>query len=225
MCRKNVVIKLIIYAVTLVMLYAYTRVEELAFSSNKVEANQEKKKIAITFDDGPSAKYTEKLLDELKKRNVKATFFVVGENAANNKELILRMKNEGHLIGNHTYSHINLGTVSNCRAMEEIQKTNEIIREITGEDTEYIRPPFGVYKNRYVERENMIVVLWDIDPKDWTIYDADRVAKDVISHAKEGKIILMHDIFETSVEAAIKIIDDLTSEGYEFVTVDEIIMD
>lgn len=109
--------------------------------------------------------------------------------------------------------------------MEEIQKTNEIIREITGKDTEYIRPPFGVYKNRYVEIENMIVVLWDIDPKDWTIYDADRVAKDVISHAKEGKIILMHDIFETSVEAAIKIIDELTSEGYEFVTVDEIIMD
>lgn len=145
------------------MLYAYTKVEELAYTSNNNVSIEEKKKIAITFDDGPSDKYTEKLLDELKKRNVKATFFVVGENAANNREIILRMNNEGHLIGNHTYSHINLGTASNCDAMDEIQKTNEIIKEITGKDIEYIRPPFGEYKDRYVERENMIVVLWDID--------------------------------------------------------------
>lgn len=224
MCKKNVVIKIVIYAVTLIMLYAYTRVEELAYTSKDDTAVEQKKKIAITFDDGPSDKYTEKLLDELKKRNVKATFFVVGENAAKNRDLILRMKNEGHLIGNHTYSHINLGSISNCQAMEEIEKTNEIIKEITGNDTEYIRPPFGSYKDRYVDRENMIVVLWDIDPRDWTIYDAKRVADDIISHAEEGKIILMHDIFETSVEAAIMVIDELMSEGYEFVTVDEIIM-
>lgn len=191
----------------------------------RLEQNLDTKKIAITFDDGPNDTYTERLLDELKKRNIKATFFVVGINAAQNKELILRMKNEGHLIGNHTYSHINLGSVANTKAIDEITRTNEIIKEITGEDTEYIRPPFGSYDKNYFKEKDMIVVMWDIDPRDWTIYDADKVAKDVISKAKDSQIILMHDIFETSVDAAIKIIDELTSQGYEFVTVEELLMD
>ncbi|MBQ1194401.1 MAG: polysaccharide deacetylase family protein [Lachnospiraceae bacterium] len=251
MSKKDTYLKLIIYTVTLVMLYGYTMVEgsgylilntgagqnieskednENAAGNNvndslKYEQNRDTKKIAITFDDGPSGEYTEKLLDALKERNVKATFFVLGEKAEENEELILRMKNEGHLIGNHTYSHIRLTAVGDEEAMEEIAKTNDIIREITGDETEYIRPPFGSYEKEHIRAENMIVVLWDIDPKDWVTYDADKVAEDVINKAEDGQIILMHDIFDTSVDAAIKIIDTLIAEGYQFVTVEEILLD
>lgn len=254
MWKKDILLKTGIYLVTIITLYGYSMVEKSGYlmadtggeqkyedsmsettenvsksdkndENLKLEQNLDTKKIAITFDDGPDDKYTEKLLDELKERNIKATFFVVGKNAAENRELILRMKNEGHLIGNHTYSHINLGSVANTKAIEEIAKTNEIIKEITGEETEYIRPPFGSYDKSYFKEKDMIVVMWDIDPRDWTIYDADRVAKDVISKAKDSQIILMHDIFETSIDAAVKIIDELTKQGYEFVTVEELLMD
>ncbi len=179
------------------------------------------KKVALTFDDGPS-KYTEELLDGLKERGVTATFFVIGENIAGNEKIIKRMYNEGHIIGNHTYSHINLKTISTEAAVIEINETNELIKSIIGEAPTYIRPPFGNWNDKLADKSNMSVVLWDVDPLDWSVLNTQSVVKNVTKYAENGDIILLHDIYETSVEAALQIIDILTKRGYEFVSIEEI---
>ena len=181
------------------------------------------KKIAITFDDGPHPKYTLKLLDGLKERNVKATFFVIGENVLNNPDVIKRMAEDGHLIGNHTYSHVQLTCISEEKAIAEINKTSELITTYAGVSPKYIRPPYGMYSDALKRETNLTPVLWTVDPRDWSVLNTDSVVKHVLKRAKNGDIILLHDIFDTSVEAAFQIIDALKAEGYEFVTVDEFI--
>lgn len=194
-------------------------------SSDTSQTNNtdEVKKIAITFDDGPHPKYTLKLLDGLKKRNVKATFFVIGENVSNNPDVIKRMAEDGHLIGNHTYSHIQLTCISEEKAITEINKTSELITTYAGVSPKYIRPPYGMYSDALKRETNLTPVLWTVDPRDWSVLNTDSVVKHVLKCAKSGDIILLHDIFDTSVEAAFQIIDALKAEGYEFVTVDEFI--
>ena len=119
-----------------------TPVDAIEFVAGK---NYYEKTVAITFDDGPGSKTTPRLLDGLKERGVKATFFVVGENAVNNKDLIMRMYDEGHVIGNHTYTHVELTKLSKSAAINEITKTNELIESITGEPVTFIRPPCGAW--------------------------------------------------------------------------------
>ena len=185
----------------------------------------EAKKIALTFDDGPHPTYTTLLLDGLKERGVPATFFVTGEHASLHPDLILRMQAEGHLIGNHTYSHLQLRADNRQEFAGEIQRTNGILYDITGEETLYVRPPYGSW-DRSLEKElNMLPVLWTIDPTDWSCLNADTVTTRVVKKAKEGSIILLHDYYKTSVEAALQIVDALQKDGYEFVTVDEILME
>lgn len=179
------------------------------------------KKIALTFDDGPHPKYTNKLLDGLKERNVKVTFFVLGENAANYPELLKRMSDEGHLIGNHTYSHVQLSCIPKDKAIIEINNTNLAIKEATGNMPKYIRPPYGSLPKSLKSETNLIPVLWNVDPRDWSVLNTDSIVNHVTKRAKDGSIILLHDIFDTSVDAALLIIDKLTQEGFEFVTVDE----
>ena len=183
------------------------------------------KKVALTFDDGPHPRYTEQLLEGLRSRNVRVTFFVLGQSAELYPDLIREMAQDGHLIGNHTYSHIQLTSRNGQRFAEELQKTDAIIYELTGQHTEFVRPPFGVWDKSYEESLNMIQVLWNVDPLDWCCSDAGTVTSRVLSKADEGCIILLHDVYATSVEAALAIIDELSAQGYEFVTVDEIILD
>ncbi|MDE6312348.1 MAG: polysaccharide deacetylase family protein [Lachnospiraceae bacterium] len=185
----------------------------------------ETKKIALTFDDGPHQKYTPMLLDGLKERNVKATFFLMGANAEKYPEIVKRMSMEGHVIGNHSYSHIELSAVREAQACTEITKTNQILTEYTGKAPEYIRPPFGAWSHNLDCVTSMIVVLWDIDPLDWKCQNTDQIVKRVVPKAEENAIILLHDSYETSVEAALQIIDKLQKENFEFVTVDEIILE
>lgn len=181
------------------------------------------KRIALTFDDGPHPRYTEKLLDGLKERGVHATFFVTGANAEKYPEIVKRMQEEGHLIGNHTYHHVQLTAANGEQFRKEIISTNEAIREITGEDTEYIRPPYGAWNKRYEEELNMFPVLWTIDPRDWCSDDASCIVRNTIGRVKENDIILMHDQYQSSIAAALEIVDELQEEGYEFVTVDELL--
>jgi len=183
------------------------------------------KKIAITFDDGPHPVYTEKLLDGLKERGVKATFFVTGEHAELHPEIIQRMQEEGHLIGNHTYSHIQLRKGNREAFRKELVRTNRILSGITGEEILYVRPPYGSWDRALESELNMFPVLWTIDPTDWSCLNAETVTKRVVSKASDNAIILLHDYYHTSVEAALKIVDILLKEGYEFVTVDEILME
>ena len=130
-------------------------------------AAEDVKKIAITFDDGPHPCYTEQLLDGLKERGVVATFFVTGEHAELHPEVIARMQEEGHLIGNHTYSHIQLTKSNRETFKEELIKTNEILKEITGEEVQYVRPPYGSWDKSFEKELNMFPVLWTVDPLDW----------------------------------------------------------
>ncbi len=185
----------------------------------------EEKKIAITFDDGPNAACTPTLLQGLKDRNVKATFFVTGKNVEKNPQIVQQMYGEGHLIGNHTYSHIQLNEDNRETFKEEIEKTSMAVQEITGEGTLYVRPPYGSWDKEFEKELNMFPVLWDIDPKDWCSKDVGKIVETVCEGAEENAIILLHDQYETSVEAAFEIIDRLTKEGYEFVTVDKILFD
>lgn len=190
-----------------------------------VEENMMKGKLAITFDDGPNPLYTGRLLEGLKSRNVKATFFVVGKKAEENPELIQRMQEDGHIIGNHTYSHIQLTQGNKSQFVEDIRKTNEIIKQITGDDVAFIRPPYGIWDKKYEKELNMFPVLWTVDPKDWYSQNADAVTGAVVNKVEENDIILLHDDYDTSVTAALAIIDILQKQGYQFVTVDEILFD
>ncbi len=183
------------------------------------------KKIALTFDDGPHPKYTERLLDGLKERDVVATFFVTGENAQNYPEIIRREQEEGHLIGNHTYSHIQLTSRNREIFREELVKTNEILEEITGEKVSFVRPPYGSWDKSFEKELNMFPVLWNIDPLDWCSHNADCIAARVVEKAGDGDIILMHDYYETSVTAALEVVDALQKRGFQFVTVEEILFD
>ena len=179
---------------------------------------------ALTFDDGPSAEYTPRLLDGLKERNIKASFFLLGRNIPGNEEIVERMQEEGHLIGNHTYNHVQLSAISEAEAREEILKTNNIIYEITGNYPQYMRPPFGSWKKNLELCVEMIPVFWNIDTIDWKSQDVSSILNIVFAEAEDGAIILMHDEYETSVEAALQIADHLMKEGYEFVTADRLIV-
>lgn len=187
----------------------------------------EPKRLAITFDDGPNEFYTPVLLDGLKERGVHATFFLIGSNIeqGENRKLVMRMKTEGHLIGNHTYHHVEITKISNEEAYQEIRTTNELIEGITGESVEYMRPPFGLWQKALEEKIHILPVMWTIDPLDWTTENVDEIVNKVVTKVQEDDIILLHDSYGSSVEAALRIIDLLQAEGYDFVTVDQLITD
>lgn len=186
---------------------------------------QEKKKIALTFDDGPDSEYTPMLLDGLAERKVKATFFVIGKQAEAQPEIMKRLVKDGHLIGNHTYNHVDIRHMTESAAKEEILKANEVITKYTGEEPCFLRPPFGNGSSRLEKDIEMIQVLWTIDTMDWACKNESKICNTVYREIKENSIILMHDEYPTTVRAALSIIDRLQKEGYEFVTVDRIVMD
>ncbi len=189
------------------------------------EAAEEVRKIAITFDDGPHPYYTEQLLDGLKERGVHATFFVTGEHAELHPDIIRRMQEEGHLIGNHTYSHIQLTKQNRETFKEELIHTNEILEEIIGEEVVYVRPPYGSWDKSFEKELNMFPVLWNVDPLDWSSCNVSCIVEKIVNKTGENDIILMHDYYDTSVTAALEAIDKLMEEGYTFVTVEEILFD
>lgn len=183
------------------------------------------KKVALTFDDGPNPDYTPELLDELKKRGVPATFFVLGAEVEQYPELVRRASEEGHLIGVHSYKHVNLRQLSDQQAVEQVNHTNEAIHAACGQYASYIRPPYGCWKEDLDYEVQMVEVLWDIDPRDWATTSADLVVQRVLQDVEENSIILLHDASESSVRAACMIIDRLQAQGYTFVTVEELLME
>ena len=189
-----------------------------------MEQSQAHPEVALTFDDGPSPKYTPLLLDGLKERNVRATFFLLGQNVKENQELVQRMQAEGHLLGNHTYNHVQLNKIPETTARQEILKTNNEIYEATGKYPEYMRPPYGAWKKNMELCVEMLPVFWDIDTLDWKSQNVDAILKAAGEEPEDGSIILMHDEYQTSVEAALLLVDRLKEKGYEFVTVYELIV-
>lgn len=212
----------IVYAVILLGAAGYWNKE-----MKPVEASvtiQEKPKIALTFDDGPSI-YTEELLDGLKKRDVKATFFVIGKSAVSYPKIVKRESAEGHLIGNHTYNHVEITKIGDEKAREEIEKTNQVLEKMLGKEIEYVRPPFGLWQKKLERELNVLPVMWSIDPLDWTTENVEEIVNKVVTQAGENDIILLHDCYKSSVQAALQIIDILQKNGFEFVTVDELLLD
>lgn len=181
--------------------------------------------LALTFDDGPKRGCTDDLLDGLKARGVKATFFLMGQSIEGNEDLVLRMRDEGHLVGNHSYRHMQLtkeGAGAVCRAVD---KTSRLIEEITGKKPQYLRPPYGDWSEELECQVDMTTVLWSVDSLDWKLRDRQKIVSRVMDQARDGDIILLHDIFPTSVEAALELIDRLGGQGYTFVTVDELLIE
>ncbi|MCI9603331.1 MAG: polysaccharide deacetylase family protein [Ruminococcus sp.] len=191
------------------------------------EKKLEQPKIALTFDDGPNAQFTPFLLDGLKERNVKATFFLIGKNieAGSNAEIVKREWEEGHLVGNHTYNHVEITRVSNDTAYREIKATNDLIQGITGQPVEYMRPPFGLWQKKLEQKIHVLPVMWTVDPLDWATENEDEIVNKVVTEVEENDIILLHDCYKSSVRAALRIVDLLEAKGYQFVTVDELLLE
>lgn len=132
---------------------------------------------------------------------------------------------EGHLIGNHTYSHMQLTKKNREKFKEELLRTNEVIEGITGQEVEYVRPPYGSWDKSFEAELNMIPVLWTVDPLDWCSSNVGCITDRIVKEAGENDIILMHDYYGTSVTAALNVVDRLLEEGYTFVTVEEILFE
>jgi peptidoglycan/xylan/chitin deacetylase (PgdA/CDA1 family) len=183
--------------------------------------------IAMTFDDGPSAELTPKLLDILKERGIKATFFVVGQNAAEYPDILRRMASEGHEVANHSWSHPALTKLGADGVRRQMENTSEAIARATGRRPVLMRPPYGAtnasLNKRLAEEYGLKVVLWSVDPLDWKYRNSNRVQNYIIENAHPGAIILSHDIHATTVAAMPGTLDALLAKGYKFVTVSELI--
>ncbi|NVI92383.1 polysaccharide deacetylase family protein [Actinomadura sp. BRA 177] len=180
--------------------------------------------VALTFDDGP-AESTRELLDVLAARKVKATFFLVGENVVKHPELVRREHEAGHELGDHSYTHADLGTASKKKVMSELTRTQDAIRRASGVTPVLLRPPYGSMSERLTKitkEMGLAQVLWTVDPLDWEHRDSEYVEKRVLKSVKPGYVVLMHDIHPTTVKAVPKIIDRLAAVGYTFVTVSEL---
>ena len=183
--------------------------------------------IAMTFDDGPSAINTPRLLDMLKQRGIKATFFLIGENVQAHPEIVKRILAEGHEIGNHTWTHPQLSRLSYDRVKSEISRTQDAIKEASGYTPTLLRPPYGAITQK--QREwiasalGLRVILWSVDPFDWKRPGPAVVRQRILTGAAPGAIVLSHDIHKQTVDAMPTTLDALIAKGYKFVTVSQMI--
>lgn len=186
------------------------------------EAEVEVPVVALTFDDGPRADTTGWLLEQLELREVPATFFMVGNRIPGNEKLIRQMKDQGCQIGVHTYDHVDVTGLSQTDFDLQIGKTRTLLREILGEGNYWLRPPYGFVDQGVRTWSDGPIILWSVDPEDWKDRDVHRIVSAVTEHVKDGDIILLHDIYDSSVDAALAIADNLTARGFTFVTVEQL---
>lgn len=177
--------------------------------------------VALTFDDGPS-RYTKDIIDTLKSNNVNATFFVLGNKIEIYKDIIRESIKNGNEIGNHSYNHKWLSKLSTNELLDQINKTQDILKETVNYTPTCFRPTYGSVNNKIRKSINLSITLWTIDTKDWKINSVDRIVERAIKDIEDGDIILMHDIFQRSSEALKKIIPRLKEQGYQFVTISEL---
>ena len=182
--------------------------------------------VAITYDDGPVPGSTERLLDILKRKSVHATFFVVGRNANANPQVLRRIRDEGHTIGNHSYSHPDLARQSDGAIAAQLDDTDAVLQKQAGLDPHWLRPPYGSHDPRVASAagaRGMALAVWDVDTADWQHRNPATTCKRAVDGAREGSIILMHDIHQPTVDAAECVIDGLRAKGLNPVGLDEMI--
>ncbi|TMP92930.1 MAG: polysaccharide deacetylase family protein [Verrucomicrobia bacterium] len=182
--------------------------------------------IAMTFDDGPSATLTPKLLDLLAAHHIKATFFVIGENVAEHREIVERAAREGHEIANHSWSHPNFGKMSDEGVRRQLTRTDDAIKNATGVRPTLLRPPYGsitARQKRWIHDEfGYQIILWDVDPYDWKRPGPSVVCNRILKETRPGSIVLSHDIHPGTIEAMPSTFDQLQAKGFKFVTVSEL---
>ena len=183
--------------------------------------------IAMTFDDGPSAALTPKLLDLLAAHHIKATFFVIGENVAEHPEIVARAAREGHEIASHSWSHPNFAKMSQESVRSQLQRTDDAIKSATGKSPTLMRPPYGSIterEKRWIHDEfRYDIILWDVDPLDWKRPGPAVVRNRILKETRPGSIVLSHDIHPGTIEAMPSTFDELEAKGFKFVTVSELI--
>ena len=183
--------------------------------------------IAMTFDDGPSAALTPKLLDLLAARHIKATFFVIGENVAEHPEIVARAAREGHEIASHSWSHPNFGKMSQESVRSQLQRTDDAIKSAIGKSPTLLRPPYGSIterEKRWIHDEfGYDIILWDVDPLDWKRPGPAVVRNRILKETRPGSIVLSHDIHPGTIEAMPSTFDELEAKGFKFVTVSELL--
>ena len=183
--------------------------------------------IALTFDDGPNPTLTPKLLDLLAARHLKATFFVVGQNAADHPDILKRAVREGHEIANHSWSHPNFGKMSDDRVQRELQKTDDAIMAAIGKRPTLLRPPYGsitARQKKWIHDEfGYRIILWDVDPLDWKRPGPSVVTARILKETRAGSIVLSHDIHPPTIEAMPATFDQLMKKGFKSVTVTELL--
>ena len=178
--------------------------------------------VALTFDDGPRSSTTGPLLDGLALWEVPATFFLVGNRIPGNEDLVRRMAAEGHQIGIHTYDHVELKGLSRQDFDLQVGKTRALITQLVGEGNYWLRPPYGLMDRQAGQWCGGPVILWSVDPEDWKDDDIDRIVAAVVEHVSDGDIILLHDLFPSSAQAALRVVDTLLARGCCFVTVEQL---
>jgi peptidoglycan/xylan/chitin deacetylase (PgdA/CDA1 family) len=179
-------------------------------------------RIAITFDDGPNPGITDKVLEELKKRDLRSTFFVIGKRVSENPTLAKKIVEEGHEIANHSYTHPALGKMSDEAVREEISKTQEIIEKTTGQRPVWFRPPYGSFRRsqgHLALQFGLGVALWSVDPRDWARPGEDKIVHIVSSSTQAGAIILLHDLHQQTANCCGRILDNLLEQDFQFTNI------
>lgn len=188
-----------------------------------VQAVENEKLVALTFDDGPSGRFTQRLLEGLEERGAKATFFLCGYRMEQYPALTERIYKDGHEIGIHGYSHKSMQNMCRNDVTQEIEKAMGLLP--AGCEVSFLRSPGGLcgkYVRTVAAELGLAVLSWSVDPRDWATHNAEAIEKEVISHVRDGDVILLHDMSDSSVKAALVIIDELQEQGFRFVTVSEL---
>ncbi|MBR0598945.1 polysaccharide deacetylase family protein [Sinanaerobacter chloroacetimidivorans] len=197
------------------------RLEKQGVGANRV-LDPYKPMVALTFDDGPSPLYTPVILDVLDEHNSAATFFVLGTEADRNRELLAEIIQRGNEIGNHSLNHRDFTKLSIEELNYQINTTQDIIEEATGYAPLVLRTPYGFVNVDLMKELHMPVILWSLDTRDWESRDPEKIYDEVFENVKDGDIILMHDIYESSAEAVKQIIPELIERGFQVVSVSEL---
>ena len=182
-----------------------------------------RKVVALTFDDGPNPATTNQALDTLSKYGIKATFFVLGKNVSGNEEILKRMKADGHVIGNHSWSHPILSQLSLDEAKKQITDTEDVLTKVLGSSSKLMRPPYGAITDDIRNSLDLSFIMWDVDSLDWKNKNEASILTEIQREVKNGSIILMHDIHAETVNALPKVIDYLKGQGYDFVTIPDLL--
>ena len=202
---------------------APARAPQITFSQCHVEGSY----VAMTYDDGPHATNTPRLLDMLKARGIKATFFVVGQCAAEYPDIMKRIVAEGHEIASHSWSHPQLSKMGEEGVTDQLQKTHDVIKQTTGVEPKIMRPPFGAFTPNQrawaYKKWGYKIIMWDVDPLDWKVRNAEHVKSEILKHTVAGSIILSHDIHKSTIDAMPETLDGLTAKGFKFVSVSELL--